>query len=96
MAGVLNIHITVIFTELCAVLRAGVLNMSVLLLFLAYYVLSLYDLTIVHYFKTTHYINHEQHSVNMAVSSLNILTVVKLKQVKLSHNPIIYSVVYTA
>ncbi len=39
-AGVLNIHITVIFTELCAALRAGVLNRSVLLLFLVYYVLS--------------------------------------------------------
>ncbi len=32
-AGVLNINITVIFTELCAALRAGVLNIHITVIF---------------------------------------------------------------
>ncbi len=32
-AGVLNIHITVICTELCAALRAGVLNIHITVIF---------------------------------------------------------------
>ncbi len=38
-AGVLNIHITVIFTVLCAALRAGVLNIHITVIFLLNYML---------------------------------------------------------
>ncbi len=39
-AGVLNINITVIFTELCAALRAGVLNIHITIILLNYVLLS--------------------------------------------------------